>query len=235
MATSERLALPFLSSFASSSKAVITYSRNLSSDDGSKASNSTLTELMAQMEMAGKPILLALPPEIRNQIWRDVVVSNVVLTKNDSRPKLPAVLCTCRQIAEEAMSLYIKESTFTAQITHLDGAWALGIHHSIAKAVGSVIKLPISCDAWVKFMRNNIIFQWAGPPNWTNFLAYLKRYREHPAWGGAGTVTLRDKDRAVFDAARKIVFATKAQPSEKVEEVLEGLHAAIAMRDSAWT
>ncbi|KAK3697261.1 hypothetical protein LTR37_017573 [Vermiconidia calcicola] len=230
------LGITFLVELRIVSKALIPYSRNLSSDDGSKASNSTLkTELMALMAMAGKPILLALPPEIRNQIWRYVVVSNVVLTKNDPRPKPPAVLFTRHQIVEEAMSLYILESTFTAQITHLDGAWALDIHDSITKAVGSVVKLPISCDAWVKSMRNNIIFKWTGPPNWTNFLAYLKRYREHPAWGGAGTVTLRNKDRAVYDAARKIVFATKTQPWEKVEEVLEGLHAAIAIRDSAWT
>lgn len=59
--------------------------------------------------------LLALAPELRNKIYRLVLVSDAAIDiGSESSPTPPRLLGTCRQIRHEATSIYYHENTFAA-------------------------------------------------------------------------------------------------------------------------
>ncbi|KAK4544202.1 hypothetical protein LTR36_004412 [Oleoguttula mirabilis] len=59
--------------------------------------------------------LLALAPELRNMIYRSVLISaDPIDISCEDAATPPAILATCRQIKEEATSIYYGENTFSA-------------------------------------------------------------------------------------------------------------------------
>lgn len=66
----------------------------------------------------GKADLLSLPGELRNKIFREVVVSNVALSVEPlclpDKRKLhqPAVSFTCKLLRDEVLSIFYAENTF---------------------------------------------------------------------------------------------------------------------------
>lgn len=71
-------------------------------------------------EMSQDSPLLAMAPELRNWIYRLVLVSDAAIDVSSESPATPpGLLGTCRQIREEATSIYYHENAFTAMtVTH---------------------------------------------------------------------------------------------------------------------
>ena len=84
-------------------------------------------------EPDGKPLnLLDLPPEMRNRIWREVLVSPDRIQIDDSHYQQPALLNCCWQISDEACSIYYGENHFVIQVAGLQsGAVASWCQHSL--------------------------------------------------------------------------------------------------------
>ncbi|KXT07161.1 hypothetical protein AC578_2493 [Pseudocercospora eumusae] len=61
--------------------------------------------------------LLALPPELRNHIYREVLVhnNNIIIITKSTKP--PSLLQLCREIRFEAQGIYLAENRFMGQTT----------------------------------------------------------------------------------------------------------------------
>ncbi|KAK4549860.1 hypothetical protein LTR36_005161 [Oleoguttula mirabilis] len=61
-----------------------------------------------------KHTLLSLPPEIRNQIYRAVLIEphSIAVREGVRPPEEPALLATCRHIRNEALGIFWKENNF---------------------------------------------------------------------------------------------------------------------------
>ncbi|KAK5127464.1 hypothetical protein LTR85_006803 [Meristemomyces frigidus] len=62
--------------------------------------------------------LLTLPLEMRNRIYRFVLVEpqNIVIRANEKPPEEPALLATCRQVRQESLNIYWKENNFEIEV-----------------------------------------------------------------------------------------------------------------------
>ena len=68
--------------------------------------------------------LLSLAPEIRNRIYRYVLVededSDIIIDSDHALPAHPSLLHTCRQIRHEASEIYFAENVFVVRIHTYD-------------------------------------------------------------------------------------------------------------------
>lgn len=77
--------------------------------------------------------LATLPGELRNRIWRLVVVKlNAINVSDLTSPQEPALLATCHQARKEASGIYYAENTFL--LAH--DPFALRIESSWLRALG---------------------------------------------------------------------------------------------------
>lgn len=87
-----------------------------------------------------------LPGELRNKIWRDLLVSpEPVDVTNRTHATEPAILATCQQVRQEATSIYYSENTFSLWLplsTPPDSLWLQAIGPRCAKMITS---LSIHC------------------------------------------------------------------------------------------
>lgn len=67
--------------------------------------------------------LVALPPELRNEIWLYAIPDTITLSKQDPLPRLPSISRTCRQILSEVTPLFLTKSTFECSVHDYDGAF----------------------------------------------------------------------------------------------------------------
>lgn len=70
-------------------------------------------------------LLDKIPAEVRNQIWRDVLVTDTFVLVNKDEPHQPALLRTCKQIREEATSIYFNENGFMLPMDGYDSTLGL--------------------------------------------------------------------------------------------------------------
>jgi hypothetical protein len=69
---------------------------------------------------ATTPRLLSLPPEIRNMIYRLVVVQGVINIPASTTSPEPPLLRANKKIRQEAMQIYCKENVFRWRIRVFD-------------------------------------------------------------------------------------------------------------------
>lgn len=78
--------------------------------------------------------LLALAPELRNDIYRHVLVSDAAIDiGSESSATQPSILQTCRQIREEAESIYYHENIFAATASPYGMGNYLRVHGWLCK------------------------------------------------------------------------------------------------------
>ena len=78
---------------------------------------SIATGKMVVTAMEQDSLLLKLPAELRNRIYRTALVSSDALDVTDKpRPTEPALLATCKQIRTEALGIYYSENSFLLSI-----------------------------------------------------------------------------------------------------------------------
>ncbi|KAK5124259.1 hypothetical protein LTR85_001962 [Meristemomyces frigidus] len=87
-------------------------------------------------------VLLALPPELRNHIYSDVLSTGdvVVIHENGTKPALPPLLQTCRQIRNEALQLYHASNIFRVRVFESQTNTALAWLKSLDPQAGAHIK-----------------------------------------------------------------------------------------------
>jgi len=64
--------------------------------------------------------ILKLPPELRNAIYRCVLISDTPIDVSERNENLTPcyLLATCRQIRAEASKMYYSENTFSVSVNH---------------------------------------------------------------------------------------------------------------------
>lgn len=73
-----------------------------------------------------KALLLdKLSGELRNHIWRHVLVSDEPVLVNKEQPHSPSLLRTCTQIRTEATSIFFNENTFLLPVDGYDSILGL--------------------------------------------------------------------------------------------------------------
>lgn len=84
--------------------------------------------------------LFNLPPELRNKIWRHVLVSSEEIIIDSSKTKSeclhleqPTLLRTNRQVRAEGLAIYYSENQFVTHVHHLKGAAYVRFTSLVAK------------------------------------------------------------------------------------------------------
>jgi hypothetical protein len=100
----------------------------------------------------GIPAFFRIPGELRNRIYREVLVPEpyIYLSQDDYGPQ-PPLLRTCTQIRTEAMGIYYLENNFRAYIFEFDLRKLLQHAHRY-------------------FQDMNLFFRLGDQPHWSNLL-----------------------------------------------------------------
>lgn len=109
--------------------------------------------------------LLTMPPEIRNEIYRLVLLEDQV-TVNDTSHTTPALLSTCRQLRKEASPIFQQENKFVLDVDSFQ--MGLTLHHWLRHGNPSA----------------GFSFEFRGKMNWSNLKLWLQKYHKHEAYSG---------------------------------------------------
>lgn len=152
--------------------------------------------------------LLTLPPELRNSIYRYVLVprGSFMITKDNYMQ--PPLLRTCRQLRQEASGIYYEENYFKIDCRDFDFTADLGfaLHARVAIARGQTVagRLLVS--------RTNA--------SWQGLLRYLKAINE----GRGIRLRFNPKDDALLNAicgASDMAYCLRDVEWTKVRKALE--------------
>lgn len=169
--------------------------------------------------------LLSLPPELRNAIYREVLLENgVVRITNEARPAPPSLLQVNRQIRKEATAIYYKENTLRFCIWKFDA----GVY--------------ITWSQLFTF-HGEFSTRWSfeGPRNWENLLQWveasytgkctkLQRSSTSPPQSSTGKTIVVGK---FFDLMNNLSLV-QGMSWEKVKEQLEVVHDMLCATDEVW-
>ena len=106
--------------------------------------------------------ILALPAELRNEIYRYAIIEDGQIEVTLEGPGEPELLRTCGEIRQEAITIYYTENHFVLQIEDWDGAPLLPFMPHYKRNV-------TGCPP-------NIGFDLEVPPNWDNMVLTVYRY-----------------------------------------------------------
>lgn len=132
--------------------------------------------------------LLALPPEMRNRIYRFVVVTSTendeIEIGKDHRPRPPFLLHTCHQLRQEAIKIYHEENHFHFRVHDCDASgymrWVTVFRRDKTR-VKARVNISISLRGrydkanlmkWLEAMFSNADFGVTCPPGTSKRRAY---------------------------------------------------------------
>lgn len=169
------------------------------------------------------PRFLELAPELRNRIYRFVLVSpRDIHLEREARVE-PALLRTTRQLRDEAASIYYSENLFVMKIHDMAGAEVVPFRHLLLRYRTSV--------------RGNFRVQLLTGVDWSNLLEWLKTYHGPQSSmkcyrpSSKGTY---NSDGRIVAYAFDVVKRMKDDRWSKVEEVLEAFHMTVAVTRPDW-
>lgn len=177
-------------------------------------------------EADGDPPLLRLPAELRNMIYTLVVTrDDPVRTLEDGKtyPE-PELLATCRQIRQEARSVYYATNTFYCRVRDLDAT-------TVFEFVGRS-----SAHA-----KAGLRFGFGGKANWSNLKTWLKFTYDTVVGGVAGHEAPAFSGRYAYIHGTVMCFEVMEKLKRKgwswteVEDVLEDLHRGMKHGNAVWT
>lgn len=170
---------------------------------------------------------LNLPGELRNQVYRHLLVSpNIIRLEGEDRAQ-PALLHVSRQLRRESASIYYSENIFKYRVVDMAGQKMLPFRSLL-------LKYRIA-------QHHNFKWNLYGNISWTNLRAWLRAYHELRAkirqlvcrWiAKEGDVRGREK---VISAAFDIVSKLRRQPWKDVDTVLEAYHQGLVALNARWT
>ncbi|EMC97487.1 hypothetical protein BAUCODRAFT_23771 [Baudoinia panamericana UAMH 10762] len=172
--------------------------------------------------------LLALAGELRNPIYRYVLVSNSKVQVTDEWPPQASLLKVSRTIRKEAMSIFLGENTFALDTPPYssDGLlrwtnWARRMHSKYQVRITGVG----SCDTD------------PGPDSWHNLLVWLKRFHERSVTHILHEPSKRLEQRAdqmLVGCMFAMVKRMRDKPWAIVKALLEEQHHVLAAINAEW-
>lgn len=169
-----------------------------------------------------RSLLLELPGELRNRIYRYALVAQerIELLTSENK-KQPALLGVSRQVRRETIKIYYDENSFGYNVVDLAGAPGEPFFELVRR--------------YRSEGRKNFMTHRRGGRNWSNLLAWVKARFEcqhfPPALAGSQSNHAGHRVvHAAFDIAREM----RSQPWSNVEAVLEAFHRGVKAADPAW-
>ncbi|KAK5701610.1 hypothetical protein LTR97_004426 [Elasticomyces elasticus] len=173
------------------------------------------------MASPGGWTLLTLPPEMRNRIYREVLVEGDIYIHTHSRflPIEPALMRVCRQTREEALAIYHKENSFVFDIDENDAR-----------------NLINWCKSASRRKNSEIAFEVGHSQNWENLMAWAAAtFRRECV---APPLIYPDGDTAVPAAVHVLEVASQLKDCSvtwpAAEAVLMQMRKAMAVENPAW-
>lgn len=171
--------------------------------------------------------LLSIPPELRNRIYRNVLLDPGRINVSATGFTEPELLLTCKQIRSEAMGIFYNECTFVLDNDDYD---------------------PTTAIAWTMKLRalskRKIITNRCGPPtifsqtrptpSWTNLLKWVKACHERQAGAMYAGETRKDAGAHIISACLLMGVNLRDTPWAGLEKVLEHQHCALVALDERW-
>lgn len=173
---------------------------------------------------AGEPkhMLLSIPPEMRNRIYRAALLvdDEIVIPPDGPPPEEPALLRTCSQIRAEAMSIYYKENRFLVHINKTNA--------------DVYIKW---CKASEHRMGTSHDFSSDGEVSWPNLMRWLEAYFKRECIGlGVSVGANCSRTRTVVHLFSMVSeMKGKGNGWQDIAEVLMRVRDIMALGDDGWT
>lgn len=169
--------------------------------------------------------LMALPGELRNMIYRHVLVEQGRIVVRSTGPGQPGLLAACKAIRKEAGSIYYIENEFTLLLTDFDGA--------------AFSHFKLQYDRCPTIGRMTHYYQFGGRPNWANLVRWLEEAYFGRCWVPLCQIDypiLREHYRHhyVVGGAFKLLKETRALGWDGVERVLEAYLHGLKGTTSRW-
>lgn len=179
---------------------------------------------------APQPPLLQLPAELRNEIYKEALLSKSWIKITASGVPEPGLLRVCKQTRRECMQMFYNEGWFDIDIVDYDSSilvkWTK-FYRELRRKYGVEVKLcgPFGWETW--------------NPNWENLKLWLKRNHEHtvsmrfrrPSTGASFSSSL---DGLVIGGMFQIVQAMMFNSWRDVERLLDEQHCILVEIDPRW-
>lgn len=166
--------------------------------------------------------LLGLPAEIRNEIYRLVLVEQHAVAISPRSPPPPGLLEVCYDIRDEAQAIYACENSFMVTMVNYE---------------------PFLMFEWYAALRScctrknvevNLVLNTTGQPNWDNLLLWCHGVHEKSMPGIVWTTSSADMTTTTISSMHRIAEEMVAVPWEQVEPVLEAFRNIFVAVRPAW-
>lgn len=162
--------------------------------------------------------LLSLPPEIRNMIYRFVLVEGNIHMRPGNIPEQPGLLQVNTQIRRETLRTYYQENHFNWHI------WAFDARECISWCQSSSDRRYSSIRSWTL----------EGPRNWSNLLNWIEAsHGSKVRWVDQAAVTSRGRVAARFFKLSGDM-AKQNLPWAKIKENLNVTHEMLCIVSHRW-
>ena len=178
-----------------------------------------------------QPPLFRLPGELKNKIYRSVLVSDRSIEVDSSGLQEPALLLACKQSRREAMGIFYGENEFIIQHPNYDGSTPVKWTRK-ARSIKAQCKVQMNCMGYCAPGSST------GTPHWATLLLWLKRYHDNsvlirfppPSRVPAETPVAQTILGVMFEIARGL----RTRPWAEVETLLEEHHHILVKLDPRW-
>ncbi|KAF7196146.1 hypothetical protein HII31_02547 [Pseudocercospora fuligena] len=172
--------------------------------------------------------LLGLPAELRNYIYRLVMLEQDYIDITPRSYARPALLDTCRQTRSEGLKIYYYENKFEIKINDFDSDMHLRFRSHTKEMGLSSNKMSFGSDVQV------------ASPNWRKLMTWLQRYhaKEIRTYAAKPTTEVHTDSRAIIRSTLGTMFATAkamgSQPWHAVEKLMELSRPVLILQDQRW-
>lgn len=175
--------------------------------------------------------LLDLPAELRNDIYRLVVLQTDDIVVSTEGINEPPLLKACKQIRVEALPIYYAENSFELQIRDCNSNAVFKWEQSVRCRI--LLQRKVKCKVEISLL---------GTANWQNLREWLKRLHAKELHTGVVDVVGALPQKVCGKEARmhvvgsmfRLVSKTRSRPWEDVDALLEDQHKILAMLNERW-
>jgi len=181
--------------------------------------------------MPATSLFLALPAELRNQIYREALVTDMPLSIDAQQPTSivePALMRINRQVRRETLPIYYGENPFYLMVHDLNARVLLPFTRRLI-----TYRLPTE-----RLFNRTTLFLTGTMTTWNSLKAWLQILHggeaiPYPEDVGMSTLPVGDPMRVVLQA-EEMMARLYYDEWEKVEDALEILRTVAAGYDQAW-
>ncbi|KAF2771335.1 hypothetical protein EJ03DRAFT_38981 [Teratosphaeria nubilosa] len=175
--------------------------------------------------------LLELPGEVRNKIYRKVLVEDykqypgfVTISIPVQRSTVPGLLLACKQIRDETVPIYYCENAFGIQCPDFDCAQSMWFCTKRKHLMQKHRLRRLDQSPWTRDGAIEVYYKFTGTSSWRNILVWLENFHadkaDNPFQG--------DLDYTDIDTALDGLFEAVAELRDltwvRVKRVVESFH-----------